>query len=165
MTLLINKLDLFFQPPADTSSLYSELSKLQQTQDFEKGVKVCNKILSLAPTDTTAFHCKIVCMVQTGKFQEALKQIEDTHFKLDLVLIFPLFSFILSISLDKRQLFRQAFEEAYSYYRLNETEKALEAINKVRLILKLKKKPIYIYTNRISITFSRLKTPRSSTKS
>jgi len=73
------------QPPPDTSSLYVELSKLQQAQDFEKGIKVCNKILNLTPSDVTAFHCKIVCMVQTAKFQDALKQIEDTHFKVDLV--------------------------------------------------------------------------------
>jgi hypothetical protein len=81
------------QPPADTSSLYAELSKFQQTQDFEKGVKVCNKILNLTPADATAFHCKIVCMVQTGKFQEALKQIEDTHFKVDLVFTLILVTF------------------------------------------------------------------------
>ena len=52
------------QPPPDTSSMYVELSKLQQSQDYEKALKVTNKILNVAPNDVTAFQCKIVCMVQ-----------------------------------------------------------------------------------------------------
>jgi len=48
--------------------MYVELSKLQQSQDFEKALKVTNKILNLAPSDATAFHCKIVCMIQVDVY-------------------------------------------------------------------------------------------------
>ena len=36
--------------------------------------KTCNRILNLDHGDVTAFHCKIVAMIHTGKFQDALKQ-------------------------------------------------------------------------------------------
>jgi signal recognition particle subunit SRP72 len=75
------------KPPADTSALYLELSKLEKTQDFDKGLKVCNKILNLVPSDETAFHCKMVCLMQIGKFDEALRQMKDTHLT-DLELVF-----------------------------------------------------------------------------
>ena len=34
---------------ADTSTMYVELSKLQGTGDYEKAVRVCNKILNVCP--------------------------------------------------------------------------------------------------------------------
>ena len=64
------------QPPPDTSSMYVELSKLQQSQDFEKALKVTNKILNVAPNDVTAFQCKIVCMVQVRiRLRSALPEV------------------------------------------------------------------------------------------
>ena len=92
--------------PADTSALYIELSKLEKSQDYDKALKICNKILNVAPKDETAFHCKMVCLMQTGKFDDALKQILDTHFTdLDLT-----------------------FEHAYCLYRLNKPEESLEIL-------------------------------------
>ena len=40
--------------------------------------KTCNRILNLDHGDVTAFHCKIVAMIHTGKFQDALKQGKKT---------------------------------------------------------------------------------------
>ena len=40
----------------DTSALFADLVKLQNSQDFEKALKVCNKILNLAPADDKAFQ-------------------------------------------------------------------------------------------------------------
>ena len=97
--------------PVDTSSQYAELSKLQQIQDWDKASKLCNKILNIAPSDGLAFHCKIVCLLQMQKFQDALKQINDPgNQKFD--------------SLDL------SFEEAYCHYRLNEALKALQVLDK-----------------------------------
>lgn len=59
----------------------------------------------MSPDDATASHCKVVCLIQTSKFQEAIQFIE--RYKLtDLV-----------------------FEKAYSEYRLNTPEKALKTID------------------------------------
>merc|ERR1712029_612188 len=61
---------------ADTTTMYVELSKLQQCGDHEKAVRVCNKILNSCPKDETAFHCKMVNLLQLGKFKEALLQMD-----------------------------------------------------------------------------------------
>lgn len=92
--------------PEDTSGFYLELSKLEKSGDYDKALKICNKILNVTPKDETAFHCKMVCLMQSGKFEEALRQIQDTHFT-DLDLI---------------------FEESYCLYRLNKPELALEKV-------------------------------------
>lgn len=55
----------------EISSLYKDLAALRPTEDFdpspedyEKAVKICNKILNLDPNDVTAFHCKVVALIQ-----------------------------------------------------------------------------------------------------
>lgn len=61
-------------------------------------------VLNISPEDSTASHCKVVCLIQTSKFQEAVQFIE--RYKLsDLV-----------------------FEKSYCEYRLNLPEKALKTI-------------------------------------
>jgi signal recognition particle subunit SRP72 len=70
---------------------------------------VCNRILNLEPSDGLAFHCKMVAMIQTGKFDEALKQMEAAKFDLDL-----------------------SFEQAYCYYRLNSLERSLAVLESVK---------------------------------
>ena len=69
-------------------------------------MQVCNKLLNLDQNDKTAFHCKIVAMVQAGKFQDCLKQLEISKFELDL-----------------------KFEEAYCHYRMNDPRKALTLLD------------------------------------
>lgn len=66
-------------------------------------------VLNVSPEDATASHCKVVCLLQTSKFQEAVQFIE--RYKLnDLV-----------------------FEKAYAEYRLNVPEKALKTIDLANL--------------------------------
>ena len=96
--------------PADTSALYLELSKFEKTQDFDKALKICNKILNVAPHDETAFHCKMVSLMQIGKFEDALKQIKDNH---------------TFAGLDLR------FEHAYCLYRLNKLSESLEVLDQI----------------------------------
>ena len=44
----------------DTSAFYLELSKLEKNQEFDKALKICNKILNVTPKDDMAFQCKMV---------------------------------------------------------------------------------------------------------
>ena len=49
----------------DTSAFYMELSKLEKNQEFDKALKICNKILNVTPKDDTAFQCKMVRSLQS----------------------------------------------------------------------------------------------------
>lgn len=89
------------------SSLYLELCKFEQNGEYERALKTCNKVLHSAPKDATAFHCKIVCLIQMTKFEEALKAVNGNP--------------DLSAGL--------YFEKAYCQYRLNVPEQALVTIN------------------------------------
>jgi len=97
----------------EISNLYKELAALRpsadfdpSTEEYEKAIKVCNKLLNLDQADSTAFHCKIVAMVQAGKFQDCIKQLINSKFDLDL-----------------------QFEAAYCHYRLNDPHKAMEILD------------------------------------
>lgn len=61
-------------------------------------------VLNVTPEDTTASHCKVVCLIQTSKFTEALQFIE------------------------RNKLTDLVFEKAYCEYRLNTPENALKTI-------------------------------------
>lgn len=65
--------------------------------------------MNVTPDDSTAAHCKVVCLIQTSKFQEACTFIE------------------------RNQLTDLVFEKAYSEYRLNVPEKALKTIDSANL--------------------------------
>ena len=57
----------------DTSAFYLELSKLEKSRDFDKALKICNKILNVTPKDDTAFHCKMV----RNKSRNLLSQLQN----------------------------------------------------------------------------------------
>ena len=81
--------------PPDTTSLYGELQKLQQSgSDWDKALKTVHKILNLTPKDVTAIHCKVVTLLQLGRF--------DT---------------CLTFLVENASLVELAFEEAYCLYR------------------------------------------------
>lgn len=61
--------------------------------------------MGVVPDDPTALHCKVVCLVQLSKFEEAYKFIE------------------------KNRLSSLAFEKAYCEYRLNKQVQALKTID------------------------------------
>lgn len=64
--------------------------------------------MNLDPADATAFHCKIVALIQAGKVQDCLKQVANSKFELSL-----------------------QFEVAYCHYRNNDLHKALEVLDTV----------------------------------
>ena len=71
---------------------------------------MCNRILNLDPSDGLAFHCKMVAMLQTGKFDEALKQMEANKLELEL-----------------------SFEQAYAHYRLNNLDRSLAILDSLKV--------------------------------
>ncbi|KAK3582757.1 hypothetical protein CHS0354_015281 [Potamilus streckersoni] len=91
------------------SSLYTDLNKFGQNQDYERALKTANKILQEAPTETAAFQCKVVCLIKLDKFSEALNLINKEK--------------ALSSGLK--------FEKAYCEYRLNRTQESLATLRSV----------------------------------
>lgn len=76
------------------SRLFTELKVAREDEDYERGLRIVEKILSLSPSDADALHCKLVCLIQLGRIQDALK--------------------LIDASSDEDY----AFEKAYCFYRL-----------------------------------------------
>lgn len=57
-------------------ALYTEIAKIAPSQDWDKVLKLSKKILGYSIYETKAFQCKIVCLIQLDKFDEALTSIE-----------------------------------------------------------------------------------------
>lgn len=76
---------------------------------FAPIVSLSIAVLNIASDDTTAGHCKVVCLIQSSKFLEALQVIE------------------------KYKLHGLVFEKAYCEYRLNDSAKALKTIDSANL--------------------------------
>ncbi|XP_033633560.1 signal recognition particle subunit SRP72-like [Asterias rubens] len=90
-------------------SLYSELNRAGQNGDYQRALNASNKILKESRNDETAFHCKVVCLIQLSQFQQAIKEIANHP---------PLASGLM-------------FEKAYCQYRLNRIQDALNTIQLV----------------------------------
>ncbi|CAH0562321.1 unnamed protein product [Brassicogethes aeneus] len=85
---------------------YVELNKFSQNGEHERALKAANKILGVAPQEFLAFHCKIVCMIELQKFDDAITLLnKNPQWVTDLV-----------------------FEKAYCFYRVNKHNEALEII-------------------------------------
>ncbi|XP_002733922.1 signal recognition particle subunit SRP72-like [Saccoglossus kowalevskii] len=94
------------QVEVNLSALFTELNKHGQNGDYDRAIKVTNKILKAAPGDKKAFHCKVICLIQQSDFRQALKVLQDNS--------------NLSSEL--------TFEKAYCQYRLNAVRDALSTI-------------------------------------
>ncbi|XP_014226163.1 signal recognition particle subunit SRP72 [Trichogramma pretiosum] len=92
------------------SSLYAELYKQGQNQEYERALKTANRILSLSQEDESALHCKVVSFIQLSKFNDAL-QIINKYPKL---------------------LPKLEFEKAYCLYRLNQVSEAYKIIENIQ---------------------------------
>ncbi|KAL5017564.1 hypothetical protein ScPMuIL_007153 [Solemya velum] len=91
------------------TTLYSDLNRFNQNQEFDRALKVANKILQESPNEAAAFHCKVVCLMKQDKYNDALTVIHKTK---------P-----LSGSL--------RFEKAYCEYRLNRTQEACTTLKSI----------------------------------
>lgn len=93
--------------------LFSQLQVAGEDGDYDRGLKIVEKILSTVPNDPDALHCKIVCLVQCSKLGEALKIIDSLARK----------------SSGSGGVYQ--FEKAYCLYRLEryeESRKTLEGL-------------------------------------
>lgn len=88
---------------------FTEVSRFGEKGEYDRALKVVNRILHFAREDEKAFHCKVVCLIQLSQFDEALKLLKNN----------PKLGSSLS------------FEKAYCEYRLNRTEDALATIQSV----------------------------------
>lgn len=98
------------------TKLYSQLQVAGQNGDYDKGLQLSDKILSLSPDDPDIVHFKVVCLVQVSRFQDALKLIEKLRKKVEA----PPF----------------LFEKAYCLYRLEkygESRKLIEKMSETEL--------------------------------
>ncbi|XP_067002510.2 signal recognition particle subunit SRP72 [Anabrus simplex] len=101
----------------NASVLYAELNRFGQNGEFERALKTANKLLQIAPNEEKAFHCRIVCLIQLSRFQDALK----------------------AIAKEPKLSSNLAFEKAYCQYRLNQPQEALKTVNSAsNLTAKLK---------------------------
>uniref|UniRef100_H2N1K0 Signal recognition particle subunit SRP72 n=1 Tax=Oryzias latipes TaxID=8090 RepID=H2N1K0_ORYLA len=89
------------------ASLWTEVNRCGQNGDYTRALKALSKILQETRDDVTALHCKVVCLVQSGSFKEALN-VMNTHSK------------VLGSDV--------VFEKAYCEYRLNRVESSLKTI-------------------------------------
>lgn len=93
-------------PNAHIASLYSELLRAGDSGEYDKALKVSNKILHEDKEDKKAQHCKAVCLIHLSEFEEALKlldkHVSDSH-----------------------------FEKAYCFYRLNRIQEAYDTLKAI----------------------------------
>ncbi|OQV17716.1 putative Signal recognition particle subunit SRP72 [Hypsibius exemplaris] len=62
---------------------FEDLMKHYNNEDFDKALKSANAILKETPSDPKALHCKAVCLVQLGKFADALDALKNVELKAD----------------------------------------------------------------------------------
>ncbi|XP_011300118.1 signal recognition particle subunit SRP72 [Fopius arisanus] len=99
------------------SSLYAELNKFGRNGEYERALKVANRILGISQDEEAAIHCKIISFIQLSKFNDALQVIAKNP--------------KISVNLD--------FEKAYCLYRLNQVSEALKVVSSIQnLSLKTK---------------------------
>ncbi|KAK2716271.1 signal recognition particle subunit SRP72-like [Artemia franciscana] len=85
--------------------LYKNLKECDQNGDYEKAIRIANRILKEFPNEDRALKCKIVCLIQNSRFHEALALIDG-------------YSGGENIT----------FEKAYCLYRVNKFSESLAAL-------------------------------------
>lgn len=87
--------------------LYLELSRLGKSAEYDRALKVCDKILHDFPSEEKALQCKIVSLIQLGNFKGALDVINR----------------------NSKNVGDVTFEKAYCLYRLNDIKEAWKLLN------------------------------------
>ncbi|XP_054167221.1 signal recognition particle subunit SRP72-like [Oppia nitens] len=93
------------------TQLFIDLHRLDQSGEYEKAIKVTDKILNEEKDNQKAIECRIVCQIQLGLFEEAIKQINDcpNNNSDDLM-----------------------YQKAYCEYRLNNVEEAINTLDLIK---------------------------------
>ncbi|ODM98392.1 Signal recognition particle subunit SRP72 [Orchesella cincta] len=88
-------------------SLFADLDRSMSNADYERAIKVCNRLLHVSPDDELAFRCKIICCIHLDRVSDAITFMEKN----------PKISGKLG------------FEKAYCYYRLQDMKKSKEVLD------------------------------------
>ncbi|VDM08014.1 unnamed protein product [Wuchereria bancrofti] len=88
---------------------FIELAKANTSADYDKALKIANKVLRTYPKETLAFKCKLVALIQLSRLDEALILIKKTP---------------------PHHMGDSLFEKAYVLYRKQEDGAALETLDK-----------------------------------
>ncbi|PRD29049.1 UNVERIFIED_CONTAM: Signal recognition particle subunit SRP72 [Trichonephila clavipes] len=89
-------------PSANVTALYSELLRAGDAGEYDKALKIVNKIIHDDKEDKKALHCKAVCLIHLSEFEDALKVLEKVS--------------------------DANFEKAYCFYRINRIQEAYDAV-------------------------------------
>jgi tetratricopeptide (TPR) repeat protein len=87
-------------------ALFGELERFVSQAEYDKALKMCDKILGIASDDQDALHCKLITLIRLEKYSDALA--------------------LLSRKFKGENKF--LFERAYCLYRSNQLAQALEVI-------------------------------------
>ncbi|XP_037504242.1 signal recognition particle subunit SRP72 [Rhipicephalus sanguineus] len=94
---------------AALSGFYLELRRYGKSGEYDRALKVCDKILHEFPTEEKALQCKVVCLIQLGNFKDAIDVINK----------------------NSKHIGDMAFEKAYCLYRLNDTKEAWKLLSSI----------------------------------
>ncbi|KAF5746502.1 putative Signal recognition particle subunit srp72 [Tripterygium wilfordii] len=94
------------QPPPPIEDLFTSINKHIQRSEFEQAAKVADQVLSIAPGDEEALHCKVVALIKADNIDDALSTIQSSQ----------------RIAVDFGYL------KAYCLYRQNKLDDALESL-------------------------------------
>lgn len=97
--------------PTSVPQLFTEVNRLvSKQQDYEKALVTLDKILKDEPRNNKALHSRLVCLIRTLNFDQALATVSQ---------------------IDPAYQKEVAFEKAYVLYRLNRVEEALSLLQHV----------------------------------
>ena len=57
--------------------LFTQLNNEGEDGDYDKALETADKILGIVPDDPDALYCKVVCLIQLSRFEEAIKKIDE----------------------------------------------------------------------------------------
>ncbi|GIX86512.1 signal recognition particle subunit SRP72 [Caerostris extrusa] len=93
-------------PSTNTTSLYSELLRAGDASEYDKALKIVNKIIHEDKEDKKAIYCKAICLIHLSQCEDALKLLE-------------------------KQVSDANFEKAYCFYRLNKIQEAYDTLKSI----------------------------------
>ncbi len=85
--------------------MFNALKQQIEEEEFDEALPICEKILKLDPNDSKALKCKLVCMIHENQIEAACKLAGKIREKVSC-----------------------EFELAYTYYRLNQLDKAFKVM-------------------------------------
>jgi signal recognition particle subunit SRP72 len=106
----VDRLPLTMSSAEQIQALFGELERFVNQAEYEKALKICDKILHGVPDDNDALHCKLITLIRLERYSEALSMWSK------------------SFKAENKFL----FERAYCLYRSNQLPQALEVIENAK---------------------------------